>query len=84
MTQYSALAPFARCGMVDGAWQDSETGDPAMVFNIHSFTCSDDAHCSGFGGYMAGNSSSISSRYVMEWGGEGWTFTRDDRLVGAE
>lgn len=84
MMRYEALAPFARCGWIDNAWQDTETSEPAMVFNIHSFTCADDANCSGFGGYIAGQTSSLSSMYTMKYESGAWNFTRDQRLVGQE
>ncbi|GAA0277391.1 hypothetical protein GCM10009127_17720 [Alteraurantiacibacter aestuarii] len=82
MTRYEALAPFARCASIDGVWQDSETGGPAMVFTIHSFSCPDADHCSGFGGYVAGQTNSMSVQYTMAFADGGWTFTRDPRLIG--
>lgn len=84
MARYEALSPFSRCALIDSAWQDAETGDPAMVFSLHTFSCTTIASCSGFGGYVAGATSSLSSRYAMEWDGQRWLFTRDDRLLGAE
>jgi hypothetical protein len=84
MMRHPALSPFASCGQVDGAWRDADSGDPAMVFTIHSFSCADADTCSGFGGYMAGASSSPSARYTMLWDGEAWQFTRDQRLLGGE
>lgn len=82
MTRYDSLAPFARCAWLDNGWTDSETGDPAMVFNIHSFTCASDSQCTGFGGYTAGQISSMSNLYTMTFADGGWSFTRDPRLLG--
>ncbi|TIX50254.1 hypothetical protein [Alteraurantiacibacter aquimixticola] len=84
MTRYGSLAPFARCGFVDGRWQDTETGETAMLFRIHSFTCANEANCTGFGGYVSGQTSSLSSRYTMQYADGAWQFDRDDRLIGEE
>lgn len=84
MMRYPALAPFARCALIDGAWQDAETGAPAMVFSLHTFSCADLATCNGFGGFMSGRTSSLTSRYSMDYDGRAWNFTRDDRLIGEE
>lgn len=83
MTRYPALAPFSRCAFLDGGWQDAETGEPAMVFTLHSFSCASANSCSGFGHYMFGKSSSPATRYKLEWGGKRWTFSRDNRLLGS-
>ncbi|MFC3097614.1 hypothetical protein [Alteraurantiacibacter palmitatis] len=82
MARYPALAPFSRCALLDGVWQDAETGEPAMVFSLHSFTCTTANSCSGFGQYMFGQTTSPTSRYKLDWGGKRWNFTRDDRLLG--
>lgn len=82
MSRYEALAPFSRCALLDGVWRDAETGEPAMVFTLHTFTCTDELSCNGFGGYMAGATSSMSSRYTLQWDRDRWLFTRDDRLLG--
>ncbi|MFC3101078.1 hypothetical protein [Alteraurantiacibacter lauratis] len=84
MARYPALAPFSRCALLDGVWQDAETGEPAMVFSLHTFTCATANSCSGFGQYMFGETSSPASRYKLDWGGKRWNFTRDDRLLGAQ
>lgn len=84
MTRYESLAPFARCASLGNGWQDSETGDPAMVFNIHSFTCASETECTGFGGYVAGQTSSMSNLYTMAYADGTWSFTRDPRLVGEQ
>ncbi len=79
MTRYPALAPFSRCALQDGSWRDAETGDPAMVFSLHSFTCITANSCSGFAHYKFGQETSPASRYQLDWGGKRWVFTRDDR-----
>ena len=84
MTRYDALAPFSRCAWLEDGWQDGETGEPAIIFNVHSFTCANDDQCSGFGAYVAGQTSSLSNRYTMEYTGGAWQFVRDSRLVGEE
>lgn len=82
IARYEALAPLSRCGWIDNAWRDSETGEPAIVFTVHSFTCASEESCSGFSSYTAGQTASMSYRYTMEWDGARWRFTRDPRLIG--
>lgn len=84
MMRYEALSPLSGCALVDGGWQDAETAEHALVFTINSFTCADDAHCTGFGSYMSGGQSSPSARYTLLFENDAWGFTRDDRLMGAE
>ncbi len=84
MTQYPALAPFSRCALLDGSWQDAETGDPAMVFSLHTFTCTTANSCSGFAHYMFGQETSPARRYQLDWGGKRWVFTSDQRLIGEQ
>ncbi len=66
---------------IDGGWQDADTGAPAAVFTLHSFSCADLATCSGFGGFMAGATSSMTSRYDMQFDGRRWNITRDDQII---
>ncbi len=82
--RYEALAPFSRCALIDNGWRDAETEEPAMVFIMHSFTCSDDSTCSGFVSYMAGRVSSPTSLYRMSYMDGTWVFERDDRLIADE
>lgn len=84
MMRHEALSPLSGCALIDGTWQVAVSGEPALVFSVHSFTCADADHCTGFGSYMSGAQSSPSSRYTMLWEESAWTFERDDRLVGAE
>ena len=84
MMRYEALSPLSGCALIDGGWQDAVSNEPALVFTIHSFTCADADHCTGFGSYVSGRQSSLSSRYTMLYEGGAWGFTRDDRLLGAE
>lgn len=84
MTRYPALAPFSRCALLDGSWQDAETGDPAMVFSLHTFTCTTANSCSGFAHYMFGQETSPASRYQLDWGGKRWVFTRAEPLIGED
>ena len=79
--RHKALAPFARCAYIDNAWQDSDTGEPAMVFNLHNFTCASETNCTGFGGYAMGVTSSMTYRYTMEYSGGRWSFARDPMLT---
>ena len=81
IARYEALAPFSRCGLIDGTWQDTETGEPAMVFTLHSFSCPDADHCTAFGGYIAGGVSSMSYRYEMTFEDDAWSITRDRNLL---
>ncbi len=84
MSRYDSLAPFTRCAWLEEGWQDSETGEPAMVFTVHSFSCTATDNCSGFGGYIAGQTSSMSNLYTMRYTGGAWAFDRDPRLVGEQ
>ena len=81
IARYEALAPFSRCGWIDNAWRDIETGEPAIVFSIHSFTCPDEERCSAFAGYTAGQTNSMSYRYSMQWTGAEWSFERSPRII---
>lgn len=81
IARYEELAPFSRCGWIGNAWRDTETGDPAIVFTIHSFTCADQERCSAFAGYTAGQTNSVSYRYTMDWGGAEWNFERHPRII---
>ena len=84
MMRYEALSPLSGCALIDGGWQDAVSNEPALVFTIHSFTCADADHCTGFGSYVSGRQSSLSSRYTLLYEGDAWGFTRDDRLLGAQ
>ncbi len=84
MTRYEALAPFSRCAWLDGGWQDAETGEPAMVFNVHHFTCTDEANCTAFGGFVDGNDSSLTYRYAMNYADGAWQFRRDSQIIADE
>ncbi len=81
MTRYEGLAPLARCAWLDNGWQDSETGEPAMVFNVHNFTCTDESNCTAFGGFVDGNSSSLTYRYSMSYADGAWQFERDNQII---
>ena len=84
MTRYPGLAPFSRCALLDSSWQDTDTGDAAMVFSLHTFTCTMANSCSGFSHYMFGKETSPASRYQLDWGGKRWVFTRDEPLAGEQ
>ena len=84
MMRYPSLAPFSRCALLKGEWQDARTGVPALVFSLHSFTCVTAASCSGIGEYKFGQTSSLASRYQLEWGGKRWLFTREDQVLDPE
>lgn len=84
MMHHPALSPLATCGQVDGTWRNVDSGDPALVFTVHSFGCADGEECTGFVSYTAGAASSPSARYAMAWDGAAWQFTRDRRLLGGE
>jgi hypothetical protein len=81
MTRYEGLAPLARCAWLDDGWQDSETGEPAMVFNVHNFTCTDESNCTAFGGFVDGSSSSLTYRYAMSYVDGAWKFERDSQII---
>ena len=82
--RYEALAPFSRCALIDNGWRDAETEEPAMLYILHGFTCSDDSSCSGFVSYMAGKVSSPTNLYRMDYSEGSWSFARDDRLIAGD
>ena len=82
--RFPQLAPLSRCTLTNGTWQDSESGEPAMVFDIHSFTCSDDTHCSGWAGYTAGSEKGEYAQYDMTYADGRWAFERKDRRLLAK
>jgi len=79
--RFDRLAPLSRCAQIAGNWRDAETEEPALVFSLHSFTCSSDTNCTGWAGYRAGAAASMSYLYTMQWSGAAWTFTRDARAL---
>ena len=79
--RFDRLAPLSRCSLTPGGWQDADTEQPALVFSLHSFTCTSDASCNGWAGYTAGSAASMSYLYKMEWSGSEWAFTRDARAL---
>lgn len=79
--RFDQLAPMSRCTLSGGSWRDAETEQPALVFTLHSFTCSSEARCTGWAGYRAGAAASMSSLYTMEWRSGGWSFARDTRAI---
>lgn len=79
--RFDRLAPLSRCSQVGGRWRDAESEEPALVFSLHSFTCSSEASCTGWAGYSAGAAASMSYLYTMAWNGEEWAFTRDPRAL---
>ena len=79
--RFEQLAPLTRCQWTGTAWQDSESGEPAMVFDIHSFACASETRCTGWAGYTAGSSRGEYAEYTLDWTGETWTFERDERRM---
>ena len=79
--RFERLAPLSRCTLATSGWRDAETDEPALVFSLHSFTCAAADRCTGWAGYNAGAAASMSYLYAMDWGGNGWTFTRDPRAL---
>jgi hypothetical protein len=81
MTRYEALAPFSRCAWLDEGWQDTESGESAMVFSVHNFTCTDESNCTAFGGFVDGDESSLTYRYTMNYADGAWQFRRDSQIL---
>lgn len=79
IARFPRLAPLSRCGWVDSAWRDGETGEPAMVFTIHGFTCASETSCTGWASYTAAAVSSPADLYRMSYADGRWTFERDRR-----
>ena len=79
--RFPQLAPLSRCVWNGSAWRDSETEAPALVFTVHSFSCASETKCSGWAGYTAGDTSSPSALYRMEFAAGRWSFERDRRLI---
>ena len=82
MMRYVRLSPMSRCVRQGPSLIDGETREPALLFQLHSFTCADSEHCTGFSGYEAGDQQSPTSLYRMTWDGAAWQFQRDQRLLG--
>lgn len=76
MMRHVRLSPLSACKEADGAWVDAETGDPALVFAVHTLSCPDAERCTAFAGYRAGNQQAAADRYDLAWEGESWTYTR--------
>lgn len=76
MMRHVRLSPLSACVETNGAWIDAETGDPALVFAVHTLSCPDAAHCTAFADYRAGDQQAAADRYDLAWQGENWTYTR--------
>lgn len=81
IARFPRLAPFARCSWSPQGWRDAESDVAALVFTIHSFTCADEARCSGWASYTAGAISAPSALYRMAFAAGRWSFERDLRLI---
>jgi hypothetical protein len=81
VARFERLAPFSRCTWTTGGWQDAESGDPALVFTIHSFSCASATECTGWASYTAGATASPSALYRMRYAGDRWQIERDQRLI---
>lgn len=79
--RYPLLAPFARCAWSAEGWQDKQTGQPALVFQLHGFSCASQARCTGFAAYTSGNTASMTHRYTMDWRRDAWAFASDPRII---
>ena len=79
--RFDRLAPFARCVKQGGEWRDSASDEAALVFGVHSFECQQETRCTGWAGYQAGTSNSLSYRYTMDWLDGEWTFARDPMIL---
>lgn len=81
IARFPRLAPLSRCTLSADGWRDHETGEAAMVFTLHSFTCPSTARCTGWAGYRSTGDNSMNYLYNGEWSGSEWIFTRDPRIV---
>ena len=81
IARFPRLAPFSRCAWREGGWRDARTGEPALVFTIHGFTCESAEQCRGWASYTAGATSSPSALYRMTYRSGRWNFERDLRLI---
>jgi hypothetical protein len=84
MMRHVRLSPMSRCVRSGLSLVDGETGGPALLFAVHSFTCAEAGRCTGFAGFSAGDQQSLSSLYRMTWAGGAWQFEQDRRLLGAQ
>ncbi len=82
--RFEQLAPFARCENKGGQWRDTASGDPALVFAIHTFACQQDTSCTGTAGYQAGGAGAPAYRYTMDWLDGKWTFGRDPMIIAED
>ena len=81
IARFSNLAPFSRCVWSGTGWSDVETGDPALVFTVHNFSCEDETECRGWADYTAGNTAAPAALYTMRYAEGRWWFERDRRLI---
>ncbi len=81
IARFPRLAPFDRCEWQEGAWRDRASGEPALVFTIHSFECSGEEQCQAWAGYTASATSSLSALYRMRFEDSRWSFERDRRMI---
>lgn len=79
--RFPRLAPMSRCSLSPAGWVDDESGEPAMVFSLHGFTCPSTSRCTGWAGYRSSPSTSMSELYTAEWRGGAWQITRDPALI---
>lgn len=81
LARHVSLASFDACSLIDGAWQNVDSGTLAQVFEVHSFSCTAADHCGGFVTFTRGNTVLGNSYYRMDYG-DGWHFEQDRRLLG--
>jgi len=82
MARHVSLASFDACSLIDGAWQNVDSGTLAQVFEVHSFSCTDAEHCSGFVTFTRWNTVLGNSLYRMTYADGAWQFAQDRRLLG--
>ncbi|MES2700327.1 MAG: hypothetical protein V4647_12030 [Pseudomonadota bacterium] len=82
MARHVSLASFDACSLVDGAWQNVDSGTLAQVFEVHSFSCTDIDHCSGFVTFTRRDTVLHNSLYRMTFADGAWQFSEDRRLIG--
>jgi hypothetical protein len=84
MARHISLSSFDACNMIDGAWQNVDSGTLAQVFEVHSFSCTNADHCSGFVTFTRSSTVLHNSLYRMAFADGAWQFSEDRRLMGGQ
>lgn len=80
--RYEDLAPYDRCVWQDGLVVDSVTGEPAVIYQVHSLECTAVDDCVGMAGWIAANLGAEYDQYRVSKSLLGnWTFEKTGLAV---